>query len=115
MYPVHNLKRVEECKYLGLIYDYNLKWDGYIEYIINKTKYLIFIFYKLAKLMQTETMRMIYYALFYSIINYGIIAWGGAYNHNINLLQKVQRRLIKIINKNKFIQTIHCTQSKSLP
>ena len=36
--------------------------------------------------MQTETMRMMYYTLFHSIVNYGIIAWGGAYNNNINLL-----------------------------
>ena len=87
-----------------MIYDYNIKWDGHIEYIINKTKYIIYILYKLAKFMQTETVRIIYYALFHSIIKYGIIAWGGAYNNNVNLLQKVQSRVIKIINKNKFIQ-----------
>ena len=53
--------------------------------------------------MDTYTMRMIYYAFFHSIATYGFIAWGGAYNNNLNLLQSLQNRIIKIINKNKFV------------
>ena len=45
---------------------------------------------------------MIYYALFHSIISYGIIARGGVYSNNKNLLIQLQIRLLKIINKNKF-------------
>ena len=52
--------------------------------------------------MTTHTLRMIYYALFHSIISYGIIAWGEAYSNSKNLLTKLQIRLFKIINKNKF-------------
>ena len=46
-----------------------------------------------------------YYTLFHSLINCIIIAWGEAYNNVINLLQEIQKRLFKIINKNKFIGT----------
>jgi len=42
-----------------------MKWDKHIEYIINKTKYLIFVLTKLAKFMQTSTLMLIY-ALFQS-------------------------------------------------
>ena len=98
------LKRVEECKYLGIIFYFNLKWDSHTQYIVKKTKYLIFVFYKIVKYMQTDTMRIIYFALFHSIINYGIIAWGGVYNNSSDVLQRVQYRLLKIINKNRFIQ-----------
>ena len=73
-----------------------------IEYIYNKTKYLIFIFYKLSKLMSTDALRMIYYTLFHSIISYEIIAWGGAYSNTENSLNRLKIRLLKIINKNKF-------------
>ena len=52
--------------------------------------------------MTTDTLRMIYYALFHSIISYGIIAYGGTYSNRKNLLIKLQIRLLKIINKNKF-------------
>lgn len=76
------LKRVEECRYLGIHFDFSLKWDVHIQYIINKTKYLVYIFYKLNKIMLTKILMMIYYAFFSSIINYDIIAWGGAYQNN---------------------------------
>ena len=79
-----------------------MRWNEHIKYIYNKTKYLIFIFYKLSKLMSTDTLRMIYYALFQSIILYGIIAWGGAYSNSKNLLNRLQIRSLKIINKNEF-------------
>ena len=79
-----------------------MRWKKHMEYIYNKTKYLIFIFYKLAKLMTTNTLR-IYYAFFHSIISYGIIAWEGAYSNSKSLLNRLQIRLLKIIYKNKFI------------
>ena len=65
---------------------------------------MIFVFYKIAKYMETDTMRIIYFALFHSIMNYGIIAWGGASNNSTDELQRVQYRILKIINKNRFIQ-----------
>ena len=94
--------RVESNKYLGIILYTNIIWNEPIGYIYNKTKYLIFIFYKLLKFMTTDTLRMVYYAFFHSIISYGIIAWGGAYSTSKSLLDSLQKRLLKIININKF-------------
>lgn len=96
------IERVENFKYLGIIFDYNMKWGKHIEYLVNRTKYLIYIFAKLKKIMDTKTLMKIYFAMFHSIITYGIIAWGGAYKTILNQLQNVQTRLLKIINKNKF-------------
>lgn len=70
------IKRVESCKYLGVYIDYKVRWDVHIENVVKKTKYLLFIFKKLAKLMHPRSMLSIYYALFHSICHYGIIAWG---------------------------------------
>ena len=53
--------------------------------------------------MTIETLRMAYYAYFYSIINYGIIAWGEVYNNNLDLQRNLQKRIIKIVHKNKLI------------
>lgn len=97
------IERVEVCRYLGIYIDYRLTWKAHIEYIISKSKYLIFLFYKLSQIMNTETMRIIYYALFHSLATYGIIAWGGAYTTNLSLLQNIQNRILKIVNKNKFV------------
>ena len=97
------IKKVESTKYLGLVFDSNMRWIEYIVYVYNKTKYLIFIFYKLMKIMSTDCLRMVYYAFFRSIISYGMIAWGCAYSNSINLLKRLQIKLLKIVNKNKFI------------
>ena len=42
---IHKQKiiRVTDCKYLVIIFDFNMKLDKHIQYIINKTKYLIFV------------------------------------------------------------------------
>ena len=70
--------RTESYKYFGIYFDCNMNWHKHIDYIINRTKYLIFIFAKIKKFMDTNTLMKIYYAFFHSIISYGIIAWGGA-------------------------------------
>ena len=54
--------------------------------------------------MTTDTLMMIYYAFFHSMISYGIIAWAGAYNNTRDLLQNLQKRILKIIDKNNFIE-----------
>lgn len=53
--------------------------------------------------MDHKTLMLIYYAFFQSIVNYGIIAWGGGYNNCINQIQRIQKRILKIINKNQFL------------
>ena len=80
------LMRVNSCKYLGDNFDCNLKWNEDINYLIKKTSYLNFVFYKINKFMQINTLKVIYYAFFHSVINYGIIAWGGVYKNNQHLL-----------------------------
>lgn len=81
------IKRVENCKYLGIIFDFNLRWNEHIKYIINKTRYLLFVFHKLSKFMTTNILKMIYYAFFHSKIVYGNIAWGGANKSCLQLLK----------------------------
>ena len=99
---VKYLKRVESCKYLGVTFDYNLRWDRHIEHVINKTKYLIFLFYKLSRIMAIKVLKMINFAFFQSIVIYGIIAWGGAYKTEAIVLQNMQKRILSIVNKNTF-------------
>ena len=51
------IKRVVNTKYLDAIFDSYMRWNELCEYIYNKTKYLIFVFYKLSKLMTTDTQK----------------------------------------------------------
>ena len=51
------LKRVENSKFLGLIYDFNIKWDIYVSSIIKKSKYLVYVFYRLNPVLMTLNQR----------------------------------------------------------
>ena len=52
--------------------------------------------------MQTKDLMSIYYALFNSIVSYGILAWGGSYKNSIRQLVNLQSRILRIIHKNNF-------------
>ena len=93
-----NLKRVNSCKYLGVIFDCFLRWDIHIQQIVGRTRYLLFIFKKMKYFMDVQTLQMLYYALFQNVAFYGIIAWGGAYNNVILPLNNLRNRLLKIIH-----------------
>ena len=43
---------------------------------------------------------MVYYAFYHSLINYGIITWGAAGKTLLRLFQRIQDRIIKLINRN---------------
>lgn len=63
-----NLTRVESCKYYGNVFDFNSKFEKHVEYLVNKTRYFVFLFVKRYK-MQTETIGMLYCAFFSNIID----------------------------------------------
>lgn len=79
------INRVNSYKYLGVTIDYNVKWNEHTDTIVKKIIYLPYVFYKLAKIMDIKTLSMVYYALFHSVINYGIIAWGGSYKNSLRV------------------------------
>ena len=96
----NQLKRVFSCKYLGIIIDSRLKWHEHISNIVKKTKYLIFIFAKLNKILTYKLLMAVYYGLFNSIANYGNIAWGSAYKTTLTPLINIQDKILKIIANN---------------
>lgn len=91
------IRRVDSCKYLGIYIDSCLKWDVHIQETVKKIKFFQFLVYKLSLFMERRVLKMLYHSLFESIINYGIIAWGGAYKNSIKPLLTVQERILKKI------------------
>ena len=50
--------------------------------------------------MHFSNLLKLYYGLFHSIANYGIITWGGACKTVLNSLSSIQSKIIKIIFRN---------------
>ena len=59
----------------------------------------IYKFYQLRNIVNTKTAINVYKALIESIIKYGIVIWGSAYNIVLDNLKIIQKHFIKIILK----------------
>lgn len=97
----HSINRVYSTKYLGVIFDSCLNWKEHVDLMHKKLRYLLFVFYKLKKIMSFKSILTIYYGLFHSVISYGIISWGGAYSNVLRSIVKLQKTLINLICKNQ--------------
>lgn len=95
-YIIHNTRKI---KYLGVILDENLKWQEHILYITDKIRKLVRKFYMLRDILKKKTLINVYNALVESIIRYGIIVWGGAYENALKPVKVIQKFILKIIMK----------------
>jgi hypothetical protein len=74
------VNEVPEIKFLGIQIDDRLNWKSHMEYILPKLSSAIFVIRSLAYFMSSETLRMVYFSYFHSLIKYGIIFWGNFTN-----------------------------------
>ena len=95
-----NINRASVVKYVGLYIDFNLKWNEQIQKIVKKVRYFSFVAYKL-KYLPIKVLEIIYYAYVYSLLNYGLIAWGWAYSTHLEPLNNLQLKFIKILKSDK--------------
>jgi len=65
-------------RYLGIIFDNNLRWNLHFHNLVGKLHQLTYKFYKLKDLVPKYTMRVVYFALYQSIFQYGLLIWGGS-------------------------------------
>lgn len=93
------LGRSNNVKYLGVILDSHLRWDYHINNMCLKMRYLIFKSYKISKLKNLEIAGLVYCAYTQSVLQYGILVWGGATNTYLRKLIVIQKF---IINKGFF-------------
>ena len=108
----HNLERVTEIKFLGIILDDKLTFKKHVQTTSNKIASCVGTLYRLSPFMQQRTLKSIYFALIQSQLTYGILAWGKIAPSNLRRIRSLQKRAVKIIspivgqtqpNQNKFM------------
>ena len=72
------LNRVRNVKYLGMLIDDRLNWDPHIKQLSLQLSKSSAIIYRLRNFVDSETLKLLYYCLIYSRVQYGIILWGTA-------------------------------------
>jgi hypothetical protein len=88
---------VQHVKYLGVYIDSHLKWCKHIDYVTRRVRSQQYIYRRLIDIVGLEVVKMVYYSLTQSILTYGVLAWGGAFDSHLNMANVVQRLTIKMI------------------
>ena len=87
---------VESVKYLGIYLDNKLTFGPHISYSQSKLSRLIGIISKIKYYVPDRVLLLLYFALFHSLITYGLIIWNSTYKTYTSKISKLQNRIIKI-------------------
>ena len=86
---------------LGVIIDNNLNFKEHIRKIQLKLSHVIYILRKLSYL-PIYILKLLYNSLFLPHIMYCLEIWGNNFNNNLQCISTLQKKAIRIVNKNIF-------------
>ena len=89
---------VNNYKFLGIYLDSQMTYKKHINYLSNKLSKIIYNIKKISFL-DTKNLILLYNSLYLSNLSYGIEVWSNTYKSNITKLIMLQKKVIRIINK----------------
>ena len=91
------IKRVNNCKHLGVIIDDTLSWNKHIDHITKKVAPGLFYLRKAKPLIPSKMQSLLYNAIISPHFNYCNVVWGNCNQSMHAKLQVLQNRAAKII------------------
>ena len=91
-------------KYLGLLVDEHLTWEEHINGISKRISRSIGIITLLRSSMDIDLLVNLYYSLVYSHLIYGIHVWGSACQTELEKIQVLQNKAVRVISKVQHFQ-----------
>ena len=95
MYKDKQLTTVDSIKFLGLTLDNLLSWKKHIEAIIPKLSAATFVMRVVQPFLSLDSLNLIYYSYFHSVLICGIIFWGNTLHSNV--IFRKQKRIVRIM------------------
>ena len=89
---------IKQTKYLGIYLDEHLTWKSQINQIKSKLSRSCSLVAKLRYYVKTDLLKTDYFAIFDSILRYGIQIWGQHRSQAIKEIAKIQEKTIRIIS-----------------
>ena len=71
------IERVTSIKFLGVLFDEHLSWKDHITVIENKISKNLGLLYRAKRVLDSDTLKRLYFSFFHSYVNYGNIAWAS--------------------------------------
>ena len=102
---INNIKveRVESVKYLGMTLDEKLNWKEHTEKLLTKLTKTNQAFKIVKNFVSNKQKAALFYAYFYSSLQYGIEVYSQGTNKNLKKLQVKQNRALKILHHKDFL------------
>ena len=85
-------------KYLGIVFDQDLKWQNQINSILWKLANATRILSKVKHFVNKSILVKLYYSFVYPHLKYSIVAWGNTKKTILHKLQVAQNKIIRNIN-----------------
>ena len=98
----HKIEQVKQIKYLGIVFDDKLTRKTLIQYICTKFSKGSWALLKFRDYVNINSLKTVYYSLIYSHIQYCITTWGVASATALEPLEKMHKRVIRIITNSPF-------------
>ncbi len=95
--------KTTSTKFLGIQIDEHLTWNNHILNIGNKMAKGLGIIYKAKQLVNSNTIRLLYYSFIYPYLIYCNHVWGNTYKTSLNPVKSIQKRAVKLIG-NKYVE-----------
>ena len=90
-----HISRSNSVKFLGVLLDETLSWRFHLVELSRKLARSVGIFYKLRHFVPLETLKSVYYALFYPFLSYGITVWGATHGQYLSPVLVSQKRVVR--------------------
>jgi len=94
-YEDKQLNLANETKFLGLFINNNLSWKTHIECIKSKLSSACYAMRLVKQFVTINTLRMIFYSYFHSVMIYGLLFWGNSLD-SIKIF-RLQKKIIRIM------------------
>jgi hypothetical protein len=90
-----SLQEADMFKFLGLQLDNRLMFKAHIDSLLYKLMTVCFLMRKLYYILNINGLKIVYYAIYQSLVKYGITYWGNTADSNkVFVLQKKMIRII---------------------
>ena len=108
---VYTLKRVLiltvhtlfwDTLYLSITFDNRLSFEKHINNLVKKLSKAVGILCQVKNFLNSQALLQLYYAIFHSHLQYGLIIWGSTFKTYLKKLTTLQNKAVKIVGGGKY-------------
>ena len=98
----HSIAEEKSTKFLGIHIDNKLNWKKHIKHVESKVSRGIGIVYRARHVLNTGTMKMLYYSFVYPYFSYCNHVWGSVKPKVLEKMVRLQKRVVRTISFAKY-------------